>query len=80
MLSDIGPWVPEKKSVVCFFLFFFWCFGHLGHVIWIIYVHIGSSSILMFHAKIGFDWPSGFRENVGRISFKLTCEPSAQVS
>ena len=31
--------------------------SHLGHVTWIIYIHIGSP----FHIKFGFDWPSGFR-------------------
>ena len=30
--------------------------SHLGHVTWIIYVHICS------HIKFVFDWPSGFRD------------------
>ena len=50
----------------------------------------------MLHMKFGFDWPSGFRgeeivndgrRNDGRrtddgawVYYKLTCEPSAQVS
>ena len=36
--------------------------GHLGHVTWIIYIHIGSHFLKMLHIKFGFDWPSGFRE------------------
>ena len=35
--------------------------GHLGHVTWISYIHIGSAFLLMLHIKFGFDWPSGFR-------------------
>ena len=35
--------------------------GHLGHVTWISYIHIGSHFLLMLHIKFGFDWPSGFR-------------------
>ena len=38
--------------------------GHLGHVTWIIYIHIGSHFLLMLHIKFGFDWPSGFREKI----------------
>ena len=30
--------------------------GHLGHVTWIIYIHID--------VKFGFDWPNGFRVDV----------------
>ena len=36
--------------------------GHLGHVTWTSYIHIGSPFLLMLHIKFGFDWPSGFRE------------------
>ena len=36
--------------------------GHLGHVTWIIYIHIDSLFLQMLHIKFGFDWPSGFRE------------------
>ena len=35
--------------------------GHLGHVTWIIYIHIDYPFLLMLHIKFGFDWPSGFR-------------------
>ena len=35
--------------------------GHLGHVTWISYIHIGSPFLLMLHIKFGLDWPSGFR-------------------
>ena len=34
--------------------------GHLGHVTWIIYIHIGHPFLLMLHIKFGFDRPSGF--------------------
>ena len=33
----------------------------IGHVTWIIYIHIGSPFLLMLHIKFGFDWSSGFR-------------------
>ena len=36
--------------------------GHLGHVTWIIYIHIDNPFLLMLHIKFGFGWPSGFRE------------------
>ena len=35
--------------------------GHLGHVTWIIYIHIDYPFLLMLHIKFGFDLPSGFR-------------------
>ena len=38
--------------------------SHFGHVIWFINLHIGSSFLYMLHIKFGFDWPSGFREDV----------------
>ena len=36
--------------------------GHLGHVTWIINIHIASNFLRMFHIKFGFDLLSGFRE------------------
>ena len=36
--------------------------GHTGHVTLIIYLHVGSHFQYMLHVKVGFDWPSGFRE------------------
>ena len=36
--------------------------GHLGHVTWIIYKHIGSPFPYMVHIKFGFVLPSSFRE------------------
>ena len=69
--------------------------GHLGHVTWTIYTNFRSPTLRMLHMKFGFDWPSGFRgEDVWKVwtmttaktddgawvSYKLTCEPSAQVS
>ena len=56
---EIGSPVLEKK------IRFFTIYGHgghLGHVTWIIYIHIGSHFLLMLHIKFGFDLPSGFRE------------------
>ena len=44
--------------------FFFYIYGHgghLGHVTWIIYIHIGYPLLYMLHIKFGFDWPIGFR-------------------
>ena len=35
--------------------------GHLGHMTQFIYIHIGSPCL---HIKFGFDWPSGFREDL----------------
>ena len=35
--------------------------GYLGHVTWIIYIHIGYPFLLMHYIKFGFDWSSGFR-------------------
>ena len=35
--------------------------SHLGHVTWIIYIHIDYPFLLMLHIKFGFDWPSDFR-------------------
>ena len=34
--------------------------GHLGHVT----LNFHSPFLTMFHIKFGFDWPSGFREDV----------------
>ena len=36
--------------------------GHLGHVTWIINIHIASNFLRMLHLKFGFDLLSGFRE------------------
>ena len=38
--------------------------GNLGHVTWIINIHIGNHYLLKLHMKFGFDWPSGFRGDV----------------
>ena len=57
---EIGPPVPEKKIFEGFFTIYGHG-GHLGHVTWIIYIHIGYPFLLMLHIKFGFDWPSGFR-------------------
>ena len=35
--------------------------GHIGHVTWIIYIHIDNPFLFMLHIKFGFDWPTGFR-------------------
>ena len=38
--------------------------GHLGHVTLTIYINFHSPFLMMLHIKFGFDWPSGFREDV----------------
>ena len=38
--------------------------GHLGHVTLTIYINFHSPFPRMLHMKFGFDWPSGFREDV----------------
>ena len=35
--------------------------GHLGHVIWTIYINFRSPFPRRLHIKFGFDWQSGFR-------------------
>ena len=36
--------------------------GHLGHVTWTIYIYFPSTFPRRLQIKVGFDWPSGFRE------------------
>ena len=38
--------------------------SHLCHVTWIIYIYICSPFPQMIPIKFGFDWPSGFREDL----------------
>ena len=57
---EIDPPVLEKKIFEGFFTIYGHR-GHLGHVTWIIYIHIDYPFLLMLHIKFGFDWPSGFR-------------------
>ena len=38
--------------------------GHLGHMTWIIYINFGNPFLRRLHIKFGFDWPSGFGEDV----------------
>ena len=57
---EIGPTVPEKK-IFEGFLPYMGMAGHLGHLTWIIYIHIGYPFLLMLYIKFGFDWSSGFR-------------------
>ena len=57
---EIDPPVLKKKIFEGFFTIYGHG-GHLGHVTWISYIHIGSPFLLMVHIKSGFDWPSGFR-------------------
>ena len=57
---EIDPSVLEKRIFEDFY--HIWASGgHLSHVTWISYLHIGSPFLLMLHIKFGFDWPSGFR-------------------
>ena len=57
---EIDPPVLEKKIFEGFFAIYGHR-GHLGHVTWIIYIHIDNPFLLMLHIKFGFDWPCGFR-------------------
>ena len=59
---EIDPPVLEKKIFEGFLPYM--GIGHLGHVTWIIYIHIDYPFLLMLHIKFGFDWPSGFRGDV----------------
>ena len=47
--------------------------SHLGHVTWIIYIHISYPILYMLHIKFGFDWPSGFRGADVWILWRYTC-------
>ena len=38
--------------------------GHLGHVTLTRYTDFYSLFLRMLHIKFGFDWPSGFREEL----------------
>ena len=58
---EIGPPVLEKKIFEGFLPYMGIKCGHLGHVTWIIYIHIDYPFLLMLHIKFGFDWSSGFR-------------------
>ena len=57
---EIDPPVLEKK-IFEGFLPYMDIAAILGHVTWIIYIHINYPFLLMLHIKFGFDWPSGFR-------------------
>ena len=46
---EISPPVTEKKFLKGFYNI--WDGDHLGHMTWIIYAHIGSPFISMFHVK-----------------------------
>ena len=46
--------------------------SHLGHVTLTIYINFLFPFPRMLHVKFGFDWPSGFRENVSKL-WKYTC-------
>ena len=46
--------------------------GHLGHVTMTINANFHSLFLSMLHIKFGFDWPSGFREDV-QTFWPYTC-------
>ena len=52
---------PGEDIFLRFFTIYGHC-GHLGHVTWIINIHIASNFLRMLHIKFGFDLLSGFRE------------------
>ena len=56
---EIGLPVPEKKIFMVFTIYGHG--GHLGHMIWTIYINFRSRFLRMLHMKFGFDWPCGFR-------------------
>ena len=45
---------------------------NLSHVTMTIHANLYSLFLWMLHIKFGFDWPSGFREDVG-IFWSYTC-------
>ena len=53
----------EEEDLLKFFAIFSHG-GHLGHVTLTIYINFRSLFLMMLHIKFGFDWPSGFREDV----------------
>ena len=85
---EIGLPVLEKKIFKVFTIY--GRGGHLGHVTWTIYTNFRSPFPRRLHIKFGVDWPSGFggEDDDGRrrrtpdpwVSYKLTGEPSAEVS
>ena len=87
----IGFPVLEKKIFKIFTIYGHG--GHLGHVTWTIYTNFRSPFPRRLHIKFGLNWPSGFRRlkmvdddddndnDDGKwVYYKLTYEPSAQVS
>ena len=38
--------------------------GHLGNVTWTFYINFRSPFHRRFHIKFGFDWSSGFQEDI----------------
>ena len=55
-----GFLVLKKKILMVFAIYSHG--GHLGHVTLTIYTNFHSIFLWMLHIKVGFDWPSGFRE------------------
>ena len=55
------PAVSGEEDFLRVFTIYGRC-GHLGHVTWTIYINFRSPFPRMLHKKIGFDWPSGFRD------------------
>ena len=62
---ETGQQVPEKKIFEEFLPYKgMAAILVMGHVTWIIYIHIGSPFLKMLHITFCFDWPSGFRDDV----------------
>ena len=73
---EISPLVPEKKIFEGFFTIY-WYGGNLGHLTNMPRTKFRSLYPRRLHIKFGFDRPIGFG---ALVSYKLTFEPSAQVS
>ena len=41
--------------------------GHIGHLTLTVYTNFHSLFLRMLHKKFGFDWPSGFREDIDHL-------------
>ena len=56
---------PPGSEEEDFFLdFCYLSLGHLGNLTMTIYANFISLFLRILHIKFGFDWPSGFREDV----------------
>ena len=52
--------------------------GHLGHVTLTFYIKFHSPYLMMLHIKFGFNWLSGFREDVSYYGHIHVYNPGAR--